>query len=75
MKYFFETLRTVRNWALMEFRGSGGNVFSSVHVFPCEAFNQFFVGDMELPVWFPVGRTLLIPKGGVASLCDVPPVW
>ena len=25
-------------------------------------FHMFLLGDVALPVWFPVGRTLLLPK-------------
>ena len=64
-KIFSETLHTLRNWASPDPDGIQRfwwKCFSSVHVFLREVFNQFLLGDMELPVWFPVRRTLLIPK-------------
>jgi len=62
---FVKTLRTLRNWASPGPDGIQGfwwKCFSSVHLFLYKVFNQFLMGDMELPIWSPVGGTLLIPK-------------
>ena len=60
-----EAFSRLRNWASPGPDGIQGfwwKRLSSVHGLLCHYFHMFLVGDEALPVWFPVGRTLLLPK-------------
>ena len=60
-----EAFSRLRNWASHGPDGIQGfwwKRLSSVHGLLCHYFHMFLVGDEALPVWFPVGRTLLLPK-------------
>ena len=62
---FVVTICRLRNWASPGpdgIRGFWWKQFSSVHDFLCANFHKLLVGDMPIPHWFPIGRTLLIPK-------------
>ena len=63
-------IRRLKNWASPGPDGIQGfwwKRLSSVHDFLCDYFHNFLMGDVDLPVWFPVGRTLLIPKSNDLS--------
>ena len=62
---FAVAIHKLRNWASPGPDGIQGfwwKRFSSVHDFLCSDFHKLLVGDMAIPHWFPIGRTLLIPK-------------
>ena len=48
---------------------------TSTHKFLCLHFHQFLRGDELLPLWFPRGRTLLLPKcndlSAPQNLCSI----
>jgi len=59
------SLQNLRNWASPgpdRIQGFWQKRLSSSHNFLCKYFHHFLIGEEILPVWFPTGRTLLIPR-------------
>ena len=62
---FVDNLKRLWNWASPGPDGIQGYWWkktTSTHKFLCLHFHQLLSGDEILPLWFPHGRTLLLPK-------------
>ena len=62
---FLGTLRRLQNWASPGPDGIQGywwKKMTSTHEFLCSHFCQLLTGDITVPLWFPHGRMLLLPK-------------
>ena len=62
---FVDILRRLQNWASPGLDGIQGYLWKkmiSTHKLLCSHFCQLLTGDVTVQLWFPHGRTLLLPK-------------